>query len=113
MGEPHNVTAQFQYLCKLKHLWDEYTSLVILPSWECATTRKYVEHDQQQRLLQFLMGLNNSYMHIQSQILIMTPLPTVAQAFSLISQEESHWLLSSMEPTASVFYSKQGRNDDH
>lgn len=59
------------------------------------------------------MGLNDSYMNIRSQILMMTPLPTVAQAFSLISQEESHRLLSSVESPASVFYSRQGRNDDY
>ncbi|GAV67879.1 LOW QUALITY PROTEIN: UBN2_3 domain-containing protein, partial [Cephalotus follicularis] len=49
----------------------------------------YLEHDQQQKLLQFLMGLNDSYGGIRSQIL-MNPLPTVGQAYSLISQEESH-----------------------
>ncbi|GAV71504.1 UBN2_3 domain-containing protein, partial [Cephalotus follicularis] len=47
-------------------------------------------HDQQQRLLQFLMGLNDSYGSIRSQILMMCPLPTVSQAYSMISQEESH-----------------------
>ncbi|XP_073270446.1 uncharacterized protein [Primulina huaijiensis] len=41
------------YFCKLKQLWDEYSSLVTLPSCECAAARKYVEHGQQQRLLQF------------------------------------------------------------
>ncbi|XP_073296507.1 uncharacterized protein [Primulina huaijiensis] len=100
------------YFCKLKQLWDEYSSLVTLPSCECAAARKYVEHDQQQRLLQFLMGLNDSYMHVRSQILMMVPLPTVGQAFSLLSQEESHRLLSSVEQPAAVFYSRQGRSDE-
>ncbi|XP_073014622.1 uncharacterized protein [Primulina eburnea] len=48
------------YFCKLKQLWDQYSSLVTLPSCECAAVRKYVEYDQQHRLLQFLMGLNDS-----------------------------------------------------
>ncbi|XP_075480626.1 uncharacterized protein LOC142521286 [Primulina tabacum] len=100
------------YFCKLKQLWDEYSSLVTLPSCECAAARKYVEHDQQQRLLQFLMGLNDSYMHVRSQILMMVPLPTVGQAFSLLSEEESHRLLSSVEHPAAIFYSRQGRGDE-
>ncbi|GAV67218.1 hypothetical protein CFOL_v3_10726 [Cephalotus follicularis] len=36
------------------------------------------------------MGLNESYGGIRSQILMMSPLPIVSQAYSLISQEESH-----------------------
>ncbi|XP_075507313.1 uncharacterized protein LOC142544123 [Primulina tabacum] len=63
------------YFCKLKQLWDEYYSLVVLPSCECAAARQYVDHEQRQKLLQFLMGLNESYSHIRSQILMMSPLP--------------------------------------
>ncbi|GAV89731.1 hypothetical protein CFOL_v3_33145 [Cephalotus follicularis] len=36
------------------------------------------------------MGLNDSYTNIRSQILLMNSLPTVGQAYSLFSQEESH-----------------------
>ncbi|GAV79181.1 UBN2_3 domain-containing protein, partial [Cephalotus follicularis] len=72
------------YYSKLRQLWDEYDSLVTLPSCGCPTSRAYVEHDQQQKLLQFLMGLNDSYGAIRSQILMMSPLPTIGQAYSLI-----------------------------
>ncbi|XP_073278740.1 uncharacterized protein [Primulina huaijiensis] len=92
------------YFCKLKQLWDEYSSLVTLPSCECVTAQKYLEHENQQRLLQFLMGLNESYLHIRSQILMMTPLPSVGQAFSLISQEESHRAILSVDAPAAVFF---------
>ncbi|XP_073040412.1 uncharacterized protein [Primulina eburnea] len=92
------------YYCKLKQLCDEYSALVVLPSCECDTARKYLDHDQQQRLLQFLMGLNDSYMNIRSQILMMSPLPTVGQAFLLLSQEESHRALSSVETPITAFY---------
>ncbi|XP_075508071.1 uncharacterized protein LOC142544956 [Primulina tabacum] len=68
-----------------------------------------MEHDQQQRLLQFLMGLNDNYMNIRSQILMMSPLPTVGQAFSLLSQEESHIALSSVEAPIAAFYTNQTR----
>ncbi|XP_073040030.1 uncharacterized protein [Primulina eburnea] len=100
------------YFCRMKQLWDEYNSLVILPSCECAAARRYIEHDQQHRLLQFLMGLKESYVHVRSQILMMMPLPTVNQAFSLLSQEESHRSLSSVDQPTSIFYAKQGRGDE-
>ncbi|GAV81025.1 LOW QUALITY PROTEIN: UBN2_3 domain-containing protein, partial [Cephalotus follicularis] len=76
------------YYSKLKQLWDEYDSLVTLPSCGCQTAKAYLEHDQQQKLFQFLMGLNDSYGNIRS-ILLMSPLPTLGQAYSLINQEES------------------------
>ncbi|XP_075490977.1 uncharacterized protein LOC142529351 [Primulina tabacum] len=78
------------YYSKLRQLWDEFGSLVALPTCSCEAAKKYVEYIQQHKLLQFLMGLNDSYVHIHSQILMMTPLPTVAQAFAIIYQEESH-----------------------
>ncbi|XP_050378404.1 uncharacterized protein LOC126795651 [Argentina anserina] len=42
----------------------------------------------QQRLMQFVMGLNDTYSVIRSQILLMNPLPTVRQAYVVITQEE-------------------------
>ncbi|XP_073039069.1 uncharacterized protein [Primulina eburnea] len=97
------------YYCRLKQLWDEYSSLVTLPSCECDTARQYIAHDQQHKLLQFLMGLNDNYSQIRSQILIMSPLPSVGQAFSIISQEESHHSLSTAELPSTAFFSEQGR----
>lgn len=84
-----------------------------LPSCSCDLAKRYIEHDQQRKLLQFLMGLNESYMHIMSQILMMQPLPSVGQAFALVVQEESHRILSSggspaVEAPNAVFYSSQG-----
>lgn len=98
------------YFSKLKQLWDEFSSLVSLPSCDCDTTRTYAEHDQQLKLLQFLMGLNESYTHVRSQMLMMTPLPSVGQAFSIISHEESRRSLVSVSPPAHVFYSTQNKS---
>ncbi|GAV59361.1 UBN2_3 domain-containing protein [Cephalotus follicularis] len=60
-----NMTISVYYT-KLRQLWEEYASLVTLPSCGCATSKAYLEHDQQQKLLQFLMGLNDSYGGIRS-----------------------------------------------
>ncbi|XP_073310027.1 uncharacterized protein [Primulina huaijiensis] len=99
------------YFSKLKQLWDELASLVTSPSCECPTSRSYVEYEQQQRLIQFLMGLNDSYGTIRSQILLMNPLPSVSQAYSLISQEESHRHVMTFQPISdaptTAFYSSK------
>ncbi|GAV79340.1 UBN2_3 domain-containing protein, partial [Cephalotus follicularis] len=78
------------YYTKLKQLWDEYASLVTLPSCGCETSKAYLEHEEQHKLLQFLMGLNGSYAGRRSQMLKMNPLPSVGQASTIINQVESH-----------------------
>ncbi|GAV74716.1 UBN2_3 domain-containing protein [Cephalotus follicularis] len=102
------------YYTKPKHLWDEYASLVTLPSCACQTSKAYLEHDQQQKLLQFLMGLNDSYGGIRSQILMLSPQPSVGQAFSLISREESHKGIivgtSNQANAPAVFYSHKSNH---
>ncbi|XP_070055561.1 uncharacterized protein [Nicotiana tomentosiformis] len=44
------------------------------------------EYDR--RLIQFLMGLNEVYTIVRGSILMMNPLPSLAQAFAIIIQEE-------------------------
>lgn len=38
--------------------------------------------------MQFLMGLNESYAHVRTQILMMDPLAPLPKVFSLVSQAE-------------------------
>lgn len=78
------------YFSMIKRLWDEYHSLVTLPSCECDSSRAYLEHEEQQRLIQFLMGLNDNYCHVRSHILMMNPFPSVNKAYSIIVHEESN-----------------------
>ncbi|XP_028772106.1 uncharacterized protein LOC114729258 [Neltuma alba] len=87
-----------EYFTKLRDLWDEYDSLAPLPTCQCPTTQEYAKLVQQQRLLQFLSGLNDNYHHAKTQILLQSPLPTVNQAYSLICQDESHQLISYSTP---------------
>lgn len=44
--------------------------------------------EQDRRLIQFLMGLNEVYTVVRGSIPMMIPLPNVAQAFSLLVQDE-------------------------
>ena len=79
------------YYTKLKGLWDE------LASYNAAA---HGAQQDQQKLMQFLMGLNESYSAIRGQILLMNPLPSVRQAYSSISQEEKQRLLTSTNAAA-------------
>ncbi|XP_039041162.1 uncharacterized protein LOC120179705 [Hibiscus syriacus] len=96
------------YFTKLKMLWDEYVALVPIASCECVNSQQYSRHVTQQQLFLFLMGLNETYSSIRSQILLMQPLPSVNQAYSMVAQEESQRIQLSVMPSpdSSVFYSK-------
>nr|GEY04994.1 ribonuclease H-like domain-containing protein [Tanacetum cinerariifolium] len=50
----------------------------------------FEKHNQLMKLMQFLMGLDDSYMQIRSSILFREVLPDVRSAYATISSEESH-----------------------
>ncbi|KAH0773485.1 hypothetical protein KY290_010622 [Solanum tuberosum] len=77
------------YFSRLSELWEEYESLVPPPSCSCAKSREFINNLEQQKLMQFLGGLNENYNQSRSQILTMPSIPSVNQAYSLIIPEES------------------------
>ncbi|CAI9775685.1 unnamed protein product [Fraxinus pennsylvanica] len=56
----------------------------------------------QQKLMQFLMGLNETYSAIRGQILLMNPFPSIRQAYYLVSQEEKKRLLSATQTATDI-----------
>lgn len=51
--------------------------------------KEYADHLQRQRLLQFLSGLNDSYVQGRRKIIIKSTEPTLNQAYDLIVENES------------------------
>lgn len=60
------------------------------------------------RLMQFLMGLNSEFEAAKNQILILDPLPSVNKAYSIIQRIEQQREIESVE--APVMFSKTGNN---
>ncbi|XP_068328837.1 uncharacterized protein [Pyrus communis] len=77
------------YYTKMKSLWDELLSYSDSVSCTCGA------QNERNKLMQFLMGLNDSYSAVRGQLLLMNPLPTVRQAYASISQEEKQRSLAS------------------
>ncbi|XP_069152015.1 uncharacterized protein [Solanum lycopersicum] len=69
--------------------WDEFDAIMPCPCCNCPESRKYMQHFDYQRLLQFLTSLNESYASSRSQILIMNPTRSINQAYSMVISEES------------------------
>ncbi|VFQ81596.1 unnamed protein product [Cuscuta campestris] len=76
------------YYTKLKKLWDELALILNLPKCTCGAIQEMMKQDQNQKLVQFLMGLNSDYNTIRGNILVMRPLPSVSTAYGMIIHEE-------------------------
>lgn len=111
--QDENISVRYS---KLRQMWDEYASLVTLPLCSCEFSKEFIEFDLQHKLLQFLMGINESFVHVRSNILMINPLPTMSNAFATISLEESHGSLLSMTPhhyvSSSFFSDKKKKKFD-
>ncbi|XP_049394780.1 uncharacterized protein LOC125859091 [Solanum stenotomum] len=77
------------YYSKLKGLWEEFEALVPVPGCSCEGSKEYGVHLQSLKLFQFLIGLNDSYLQARSQILMLKPVPSVNQTYSMILSDES------------------------
>ncbi|XP_071694794.1 uncharacterized protein [Rutidosis leptorrhynchoides] len=79
-----------KYYHKLNTLWKQFDALVKLPECVCTANADFVKHNSVMKLMQFLMGLDEVYQPIRSNLLMTNPLPNVKTAFAVISREESH-----------------------
>ncbi|GJR09762.1 putative ribonuclease H-like domain-containing protein [Tanacetum coccineum] len=79
-----------EYYHKLNSLWREFDILTKLPDCTCATRNELYDHAKLLKLMQFLMGLDDVYQPIRSNIMTREILPEAKDAFLIISREESH-----------------------
>ncbi|XP_075091952.1 uncharacterized protein LOC107815453 [Nicotiana tabacum] len=70
------------YYSKMNDFLDELDVLAPLPSCDCEESLPYVAHLRSQRLLQFLMGLNESYSNLRSNMLARRPIVSVNEAYA-------------------------------
>lgn len=74
------------YFTKVKSIWDELDSLTPLPVCECqgcscGLTKKVLKLQQDQRLISFLMKVDEQYAPIKTNILMLPELPNVSVAY--------------------------------
>ncbi|XP_075107201.1 uncharacterized protein LOC142180160 [Nicotiana tabacum] len=73
------------YFTRLRNLWDEMSTAYVCPVCSCGALPKFIE---ELKLFCFLAGLNEFYSIVKSNILLMTPLPTVSRAYSMLQHDE-------------------------
>ncbi|GJS35326.1 ribonuclease H-like domain-containing protein, partial [Tanacetum coccineum] len=70
---------------RLKALWKQFDALIELPGCICHAGNDFKKHNQLMKLMQFLMGLDDTYMQIKSSILSKETLPDVRSVYAIIS----------------------------
>ena len=84
-----------EFYTQMKGMWDEIDALDPLPTCECNgctcnLTQKTLKSQQGRRLIQFLMKLDNKYQHTRSMILMRKKMPTAAEAYNILTQQQTH-----------------------
>ena len=85
-----NQMTVTKYYTKFKHLWDKLLNFE--PFLECSYGAMKIlsaSHDKAY-VMRFLMGLNENFETLQSQILMYDPFPSMTKDYSLVLQEDSH-----------------------
>ncbi|KAL3358885.1 hypothetical protein AABB24_015794 [Solanum stoloniferum] len=75
-------------------LWAEFDCIAPVPGCNCAQSRDFFNFMKRQKLLQFLMGLNELYEQARSQILMLIQIPSVNQAYSMMIERESQRIMA-------------------
>ena len=83
----------YYYFTKVKGLWDDLDTFWTFPT--CNQIKAHTNLIEEDRVMQFLMGLNDIYNVVWSNIFMMSSLPDVRQAYSLVIQEETQRQMTS------------------
>lgn len=76
------------YYTALKTKWDELGSYTKIPTCTCGASKEFQALLHSERVHQFLMGLNDSFGTLKTQVLTMEPIPNINKVYALVQQEE-------------------------
>ena len=110
------------YYTQIKMLWDQLDAIDPIPVCNCTNcacqiTQRLLKSQQDRRLVEFLMKLNDGFEVVRGSILLHNPLPNISYAYRLLMQEEKHKQLyqstiSSTEPMAFVVNNRRYYDQD-
>ncbi|KAL8128501.1 hypothetical protein V2J09_017656 [Rumex salicifolius] len=90
------------YYTNFRRLWDEFVVLVELPRCaSCDTVGAVPPLLFTLQVVQFLVGLNDVYASVRTNILLRKPMPSLGEVYNLVLQDEQHRGLHSISPLSS------------
>lgn len=60
----------------------EHIRIVIVELCNCGAFCIFSEYQQYQHIMMFLMGLNEDFLHVRGQILLIEPVPSITKVYS-------------------------------
>ncbi|KAG7590495.1 Retrotransposon Copia-like N-terminal [Arabidopsis suecica] len=89
------------YYTKKKTLWEQLanTRSLTVKRCDCDHVKELMEEAETSRIIQFLMGLNDSFANIRGQILNMKPRPGLTEIYNMLDQDESQRLVGGSVPS--------------
>ena len=76
------------FIGKLKSIWDELSLYDNILECTCGQLKIQTKKYQRDCIVQFLMGMSDSYGHIRGQIAMMGHIPPVNKIFDIVEQQE-------------------------
>nr|XP_016448709.1 PREDICTED: uncharacterized protein LOC107773800 [Nicotiana tabacum] len=78
------------YFNKLKGLWDELGTMCTNHGQRCICPARnsIIQEDDENKVFQFHMGLNEAYMGVRSNLLMMQPPPTLDSVYNMVLNDE-------------------------
>ncbi|XP_070048849.1 uncharacterized protein [Nicotiana tomentosiformis] len=97
-----SIAESVQYFETAKYIWTQLNIRYGTKLWDelrvmrsshsstctCATKAGIQKEEEEDRLHQFLMGLNDTYVSVRSNLLIMQPPPSLDSAYNILLQDE-------------------------
>lgn len=96
------------YFTKKKILWEQLanTKSSVVKKCDCEQVQELLEEAETSRIIQSLMGLNDSFNNVRGQILNMKPRPGLNDIYNMLDQDESQRVLGGTQrqiPTPTAF----------
>ena len=88
LGLTQGTSDVSTYYTRLKMLGDELKEFRLVSTCICGGIKVWLDFQEQESIMQLLMGLNVSYSSIHGQILLQEPSPTLSKVFFLVVQDE-------------------------
>lgn len=86
------------YYGRLKAVWGELQVLHPVPTCSCGCTcgaaKKMQSMREEEKVYDFLMGLDDTFATVRSQVLSVDPLPSLGRAYAITAQEEKQKLVT-------------------
>ncbi|KAL0435393.1 UNVERIFIED_CONTAM: Retrovirus-related Pol polyprotein from transposon RE1 [Sesamum radiatum] len=98
-------TSVIEYFSRLRMIWNELDILMPTPQCTCGCTcgafKAIVEQAVFTRLLQFLMGLNETFDHMRDQLLVMDPAPSEPRSY-VEASKSAKWVAAMTDELAAL-----------